>query len=119
MPKTKVRKIRATKGAEGVSGTRVKILSLSTQYAVDRFGIYIQRNMRRSQIRAIRRGLPQLGALRDHLRRTQGKDSADFKLVQETVERYVGLYRDLRKMEAPYGRTEPVYDPDIDRRTYG
>lgn len=115
--KPKVRHIRATKGAELAIGEPRQILTMRTQYAVDRFGVYLQHWMREGQLAGIRKGLPKLVKLRAHIRDTQGKESKDYALVKETVERYVKLYREIRAERKLRGA--PKYDPDTSGVRFG
>jgi hypothetical protein len=112
--KPKIRKLRATKGAERATGEAKPILTMHTQYAIDRFGAYVQNWMRVGQRQAIKRGLPLLIKLRTNVRDTQGKESPDYKLLSEAIERYVALY----KLTKAAGRI-PKFDPDIERKKYG
>ncbi len=120
MPKApKVRKIRGTKGSERCNGEKHKVLTLHTQYAIDRFGSVVQRYTQRATVVAIQKNLARLIQLRKHVAKTQGKDSRDYELLKATVERYIGLLKTFKAQEAMHNGEPNVFDPDIDRVRYG
>jgi hypothetical protein len=110
----KVRKLRPTKGGKIGKGDMptVKISTHRTEQACSRALVYLERAERRAFIKAMRELKPQIQDWARYLRHTQGKDSADLRVVMTFWRNMVSRYKAYQVTEMLFDGL-PKFDPDV------
>jgi len=116
----KVRKLRPTKNGKIPKGTEtVKVSTLRTEQACSRALVYLERAERRAFIRAMRELKPQIEDWARYVRHTQGKDSADLKVILAFWSNMTARFKAYRQTERMYQGEKPHFDPDVHGEQYG